>query len=442
MQPKHDEHDFFKDLITIHNYIENIQQNSSFSAKDLDDVELMLKELEAKHGFRKNMSHFAENRYNIIMNQLFSAFYQQHPDRNPYSDNKTIHQFLKDEALAELLKQSPETARNYQTDKQIRDAVDNIVNKTINIASQYGFKAERSSIGNNINLKITINHQEYFLKITKKFGNCSQKAVFNLRRDEQLSSYFPKLAGYRKHMGTGHNFDAVFITEAATADIFSLGQKTTCEIEKLKLCKKIFLQMTRFFQEIYCLGITMEDGKGSNFGIDQEGNLLILDEKSIAYLSDIQTCRNEPSNTRLFNPVNSHLFMNKIRLEGEALQNRQSRLFAHFLGINLAVFLAGQTEDSLQQDMKNYNRDYKRPCPALFDFIKNQYLNKDSISVVLQPYYTLAEKLLDPIAPPSLDAVQLFLQPQTKKQNGPSAASSTDGQFNPPHTTRRKISLL
>ncbi|QDQ40612.1 hypothetical protein E3226_009515 [Legionella geestiana] len=314
------------------------------TSEDCERIRDRLKLIDARFGYGSMVRELNKTpgfNYNHTMASIIEAFTRSGSRMDRYSTVDTLNAFLSDPELVEVV-------RSFQNTQSQDAGID--YSRFNEVAQKYDIKCELKHTGNCINFAIFVDGHPLYLKVTKKLGRVSRAALHYLSETSEAPHLFPQKVGERICMGEKDGgYDAVSVFEPVEGDVFSLGERLTPE-ERAEKGPAIFVQMTEIFQRFRRLDITMGDGKGSNWGVDVNGQLRIIDSKSICYLDDIKSSRDEPNGSRDFDAEDANLFNRRVKLQGQALSTREQKVMTHFLGMNMAMFILGLTEQSIQTE--------------------------------------------------------------------------------------------
>lgn len=328
------------ELLQIHVATYQLQKSS----EDCERIRDRLKLIDARFGYGRMVRELNKTpgfNYNHTMAPVIEAFTHSGSRMDSYSTVDRLNAFLSDPELVEAV-------RSFQNTQSQDAGID--YSRFNEVAKKYGIQCELKHTGNCINFAITVDGHPLYLKVTKKLGRVSRAALHYLSNITETSHLFPQKVGERICMGENDDgYDAVSVYEPVEGDVFSLGEILTPE-ERAEKGPAIFAQMTEIFQLFHRRDITMGDGKGSNWGVDANGQLRIIDSKSICYLADIKSSRDEPNVSRDFDAEDANLFNGRVKLQGQALSAREQKVMTHFLGMNMAMFILGLTEKSIQTE--------------------------------------------------------------------------------------------
>jgi hypothetical protein len=321
-----------------------------FSGRQVDeallrDIKRRIEALEVIYGHRGNVgSRFKLFKSEAECNELFQPIMEGLSALFPRTDTTSIQAkleaFLAKPKVAEfvraLIPSANSSSQNLEAFQQL-------------IADEPGFSGKILSIGNNINFELTVDGRRFVLAVKKK-SDRSQRATYELNQVSETASFLIPVIAERKYLsvaeeGEFNKLDTVSIVPyLPKGDVFSYGEGLSLD-DRLTAGIPLFYNMANMMQTLLQRGAVMMDMKGTNLLVGENETLSIADQKTMVYLQDLQELRDVPRCSRLFQPDSheDHKFI------GDGALDYSKSFMTHLLGLNLAIFLLGYTENSLDR---------------------------------------------------------------------------------------------
>lgn len=424
-QFEQDKENFLREVSAIRQKVLELEQqlgSGQINSALLLEVKEELEALEAVYGHRGNIGpQFKLFKSEAECNELFQPIMERLYNLFPRTDTTSLHAKLdaflaKPKVIKFVRALTTSTHSRSENLKEFKEL----------IQDEPGFSGNIVSFGNNINFELTVDGQRFILAVKKK-SDVNQRAVYELGQKSETAPFFTPIVAQRKYLSVSaenesDKFDTVSIVPyLPNRDIFFYGEGLS-QTERPTVGLPLFHNMAAMMLTLLESGAVMTDMKGTNLLVGENDTLNIADQKTMIYLEDLKKLQDVPSCSRLFRPEDYDL----TKFLGDGAKAYAESFMAHLLGLNLAIFLLGYTEESL--NVLIANKEFPGNAIGLKTFLLNKLQqNDDPLSILarnllqkqsnLEEAYTFLTRMDQTIPATFLQPMNVALIPETVKED-------------------------